>query len=376
VKTDQEFKNLIPPLAPDEYAQLEENILAEGCREPLVLWKEQEILLDGHNRLEICNKHGLSYKTTYIELPNREAAKVWIIDNQKGRRNLTDLWKFELAQTKKEILLELGKKTMKESGKIGREIQLGGLSFSDKPPEPHNTRDEIAKDLDWSTGKTAQADFVRTHAPEVWKQSLHLPEAPSINKLYADVKREQRRTEIVAKLEDESTKEAKAIEGLYDVIVIDPPWEMEKIKRDERPNQVAFDYTTMSEEELKALNIPASQDCHLWLWTTHKHLPTAFRVLQGWGFRYVCTFVWHKPGGFQPIGLPQYNCEFALYARKGSPHFIELTSLYACFNAPRTRHSEKPSEFYETVRRITAGRRIDMFSRRGIKGFDAWGKES
>lgn len=187
---------------------------------------------------------------------------------------------------------------------------------------------------------------------------------------------EARRTEIVNKLESIEAQQVKAIQGVYDVIVIDPPWPMEKIERDVAPNQVAFEYPTMTEEELELLEIPTADSCHVWLWTTHKYLPMALRLLDVWGLKYVCTFTWHKPGGFQPFGLPQYNCEFALYARKGSPIFTETKDFPVCFNAPRGAHSEKPEAFYETIRRVTAGRRLDMFNRRSIDGFDTWGKEA
>lgn len=167
-------------------------------------------------------------------------------------------------------------------------------------------------------------------------------------------------------------------EGKYSCIVIDPPWEMKKIDRDVRPNQVEFDYPTMNENELSELSVQnlSSDDCHLFCWTTHKHLPVALRLLERWGFRYVCTFVWHKPGGFQPIGLPQYNCEFVLYARKGSPEFIDTKAFNCCFEAPRREHSRKPDEFYELIKRVTDEPRIDFFSRELREGFDQFGNET
>ena len=76
-RIDREFQALIAPLKPEERRQLEANIVAEGCcRDALVVWNG--ILLDGHNRLEICTRLHIPYRTSNIELPNREAAKLWI----------------------------------------------------------------------------------------------------------------------------------------------------------------------------------------------------------------------------------------------------------------------------------------------------------
>jgi N6-adenosine-specific RNA methylase IME4 len=166
-------------------------------------------------------------------------------------------------------------------------------------------------------------------------------------------------------------------EGRFGTIVIDPPWDMEKIDRYVRPNQIGFDYPTMSEAELANFPVPdmAADDCHLFCWTTQKFLPIAERLVEAWGFRYVLSMVWHKPGGFQPIGLPQYNCEFIVYGRKGTPEFVDTKAFPCCFSADRREHSRKPDHFYDLIRRVTAEGRIDVFSRERREGFAQYGNE-
>jgi N6-adenosine-specific RNA methylase IME4 len=165
----------------------------------------------------------------------------------------------------------------------------------------------------------------------------------------------------------------------YGTIVIDPPWPMKKIEREVRPNQVEFDYPTMDYEELRAFRPIfqrlAAASCHVFMWTTQRFLPMALRLFEDYDVKYVLTMVWHKSGGFQPVGLPQYNCEFVLYGRIGTPEFNDTTAFDCCFEAPRTEHSRKPNEFYELVRRVTIGECIDVFSREAHEGFDQFGNE-
>jgi N6-adenosine-specific RNA methylase IME4/ParB-like chromosome segregation protein Spo0J len=164
--------------------------------------------------------------------------------------------------------------------------------------------------------------------------------------------------------------------GLYDVLVIDPPWPVAIQGREERPAQIGLDYVPMTLEQIRAIALPTAEACHVWLWTTQRFLPEAVACLAAWGLTYVCCFVWHKPGGMQPMYLPQFNCEFAVYGRKGAPVFAETSDFFTCFKAPRQDHSAKPEAFYEVLRRVTAGRRLDMFARRSIQGFDGWGNQA
>ena len=89
LKIDPEFQNQIPPLTDDEYKQLEENILKEGkLLSPLIVWNN--ILVDGHNRYAILQKHPEIYFSTMpLRFENREEALAWICRNQLGRRNLS-----------------------------------------------------------------------------------------------------------------------------------------------------------------------------------------------------------------------------------------------------------------------------------------------
>ncbi len=87
IRIDPQFQALIAPLAKEERRQLEANLAAEGCRDALVVWKG--ILIDGHHRFEICTRLGIRYKLLEVDLPSREAAKLWIEENQIGRRNLS-----------------------------------------------------------------------------------------------------------------------------------------------------------------------------------------------------------------------------------------------------------------------------------------------
>ena len=100
-----ELKAYIDPLTPDEHESLERSILDEGCRDALVLWGN--ILVDGHNRFGICQKHGLPFKTVQNErFQNMEDIHLWMIDQHLGRRSVSDFQRGVLALRKREIIAE------------------------------------------------------------------------------------------------------------------------------------------------------------------------------------------------------------------------------------------------------------------------------
>lgn len=85
---DKDFKNLIRPLQKNEYLQLEANLLADGCRDPIIIWNG--FIIDGHNRYEICSRHQIPYSVIKMEFNCRESVIAWICANQLGRRNITE----------------------------------------------------------------------------------------------------------------------------------------------------------------------------------------------------------------------------------------------------------------------------------------------
>jgi hypothetical protein len=88
-RIDPEFASLIPALAADELARLEASLLAEGCRDPLVVWEGHNVLLDGHNRHTICTRHNIPFQVVSLPFPTREAARDFILHTQLGRRNIS-----------------------------------------------------------------------------------------------------------------------------------------------------------------------------------------------------------------------------------------------------------------------------------------------
>ena len=145
-RIDADFANLIPPLREDEYAALEQSLIAEGCRDALVVWGEEKILLDGHNRLIICYEHGIPFNTLSLNLPSREAAQRWILDNQLARRNLTD--------KQRKLLMGLRYKAEKATWGTNQHTRSDHFGHS----STSKTRKQIADELGVGEGTIQRAE--------------------------------------------------------------------------------------------------------------------------------------------------------------------------------------------------------------------------
>jgi N6-adenosine-specific RNA methylase IME4 len=460
MKIDQEFKALIPPLTPEEYSQLEANLIADGCRDPLVVWavppenwwsKEDVILtgdiisdedfiiskraanqsveilhrtpqfvylrttdkdegisfetwdfgvvareknspyevvtdagngsfilVDGHNRFEICSKHNIPFETKPMFFDSRAHVRIWMRENQKGRRNLTPAWLIELGLGNKSDLIEIGNNAMSEKKKGNQNAVKEKTTLSQNDNivfPPVNTRAEIAKSAGVSTGQVGMAEQVKKKAPDLWEKAKQ--GEVSISTAYKKIRKSEKKAEhaenIAKQKQDIATGKVKLPEGVFEVVVIDPPWNYGR-EYDPDTSRVANPYPEMTQQELLQLNPPFAEDCFLFLWTTHAFIRDGFELLDSWGFNYKATLVWNK----QKIGMGsclRMQCEFCLIGFKGNAKW-ENTTWRDIIEEPRREHSRKPDKFYEMVDALTIGRKLDFFSREQREGWENYGNET
>lgn len=146
IEIDEEFQNLIPPLTDDEFNQLEENCIKEGIRDSLVVWTAPsgaQFLIDGHNRYKIAQSHNLEYQIKEMEFSNRAEVKIWILENQLGRRNVDKWVKFDLSKVLEPLKKAEAKKRQAEY--YGNRYDKDRLPQKSAEVKKSDTRDEMAK---------------------------------------------------------------------------------------------------------------------------------------------------------------------------------------------------------------------------------------
>lgn len=179
-------------------------------------------------------------------------------------------------------------------------------------------------------------------------------------------------------------------EGQYRVIYADPPWPYDRgfvsypgedadtQRRQEKP----LPYPSMSLEAICDVKVPAAQDAALFLWTTTRFLPDAFRVVEAWAFDYRHIVVWNKTGNPSPFGksVTRLNAEFLLYATRGDGVAALTTDFDQIIAAQKPySHSTKPDTFRGLIEAAT-GRgedtHLELFGRKQVPGWTVWGNEA
>lgn len=166
--------------------------------------------------------------------------------------------------------------------------------------------------------------------------------------------------------------------GKYKVVVVDPPWDIPRINFSHHDYAPRLQYSTMSLDGIAALPVQdvLADESWVFCWTTNAFLRHTPEILEAWGLTVTFTMTWDKGAGPQAPNTPCFNSEFIVVGRKGRPQFRDTKAFRTANYWPRGHHSEKPEEFYDLLRRVTEGPRLDVFGRRRIAGFESWGDEA
>ena len=164
----EELKAYIDPLTVDEYRALEESILAEGCRDALILWGN--VLVDGHNRYAICSKHGLPFQTIQsTRFHSMEDVHLWMIDQHLWRRSLSDFQRGVLALRKRAIVAERMGRAQPETAHDAPPADVAANEAPAATPQPQETtREALARVARLSSSQVLQIEKIQKQAaPEV-----------------------------------------------------------------------------------------------------------------------------------------------------------------------------------------------------------------
>lgn len=178
-----EMAELLPPLSEEQLGALEADLLKNGCYTSIIV-NEDLVVIDGHNRKSLCDKHGLPYQMLVFAFDDLLEAKQWALDTQKGRRNL-DKWELgKIALKLKPEFEARAKGNMSAGGGDQKSAESkSGLTMLSNPISSINTRKELADSVgigEVTMGKVMQID---EHAPAAVKEALDKKEL-SINQGY------------------------------------------------------------------------------------------------------------------------------------------------------------------------------------------------
>lgn len=253
-------------------------------------------------------------------------------------------------------------------------------------PEPKQTKADVIKEAGFTEKQVQRFEQLARHPEMVQaakaeaRQNGDIVTRAAVLDKIKTAKREQKAAVQETRREENAEKVSKLsspleAQGLFQTIVIDPPWDWGDEGDVNQFGRAKPEYHTMPIDEIAAMPIPkiADDNCHLYLWVTNRSLPKAFRLIDEWGFRYITCLTWVKPS----IGMGNYfrgSTEQVLFAVKGSQP-LKRRDVGTHFEAPRgDRHSAKPDEFYKLVESCSYAPYIDIFGRKGRDGWSVWGE--
>jgi len=395
----KEKYQLLPPLSQDEYESLKEDVAKMGVLVPIEFDEKGEVL-DGHHRIKACKELGIAeYPRIIREFKNEEEkqAHVWAVNI--ARRQLSSEQLKSIRNEQKKLAISLRQRGLTQT-EIAAKLRVSRQLIS---RWEQTTRTIATSGNGSNADKATEKPDVRTVVPK--------SEHPNIYKRYnkgetqeeiaANYKITQRRISSIInseikKQENKTRRWEESIEqgsgecyggkdGLqnlinsgrkYRIIYADPPWNYDNTMPDYFKEQ-ADHYELMSLEEI--CNMPvgniAENDAVLFIWVTSPILEDSFCVINAWGFKYKASFVWDKI----KHNMGHYNSvrhEFLLICVRGSCQPDKQKLHDSVQSIERLGHSAKPEKFREIIDEIyPEGKRIELFARKKVEGWDAFGNE-
>jgi len=351
-----EIAKIFPLMEGTEFDALVADIKKNGLLEPI--WLYEDKILDGRNRYKACQLAGI--EPQFVEY-TKDNPLAFVISVNLHRRHLT-------AYQRSEIALKL-KPVLQEKAKERQGVRTDFCQNSDKS-EPVDTKKELAKIANVSHDTIAKVETISKKATDKQKERVRTGKS-SINAVYKEIKRVERKREL-------REMPAGEIEGKYNVLLADPPWQYDQQSTSIRG--VADDhYPTMTIEEIQALPVReiTLKNAVLFLWTTTSMIKKAFSVIDAWGFEFKTSMVWVK----SHIGTGFYvrsKHEIILIGVKGN--FLPMTTEIpeSVFFADKDKHSKKPSKIYDIIENMYPEQKyMELFQRGKLrKNWTGWGLES
>jgi N6-adenosine-specific RNA methylase IME4/ParB-like chromosome segregation protein Spo0J len=363
---------LFPPMPEDQFGALIDSIRDHGQLTPIVLHEGK--ILDGRHRYKACINLGIE---PLFETYEGEDALGYVIALNLSRRHLDESQRAMIGG-KLAALRGMGR-PKKESP------QISGI-----------TAKEAAAKMNVGTRLVESAKKVLKEGTLELQDAVDSGQiAVSVAAKIAELDHEQQAEVIASPRPDQAIKKI-ARQGkeqelanrtiiqtmhsdgkLYGVIYADPPWKYETFSENGMDRSADNHYPTMSMFDMLSLDVPAADDCVMFMWATVPMLPEALDLLDSWGFEYKSHIAWIKDR--QGTGYWTRNKhELLLIGTKGRvPAPAMGTQPPSVIELPITKHSEKPAFFADMIASLyPTTPKLEMFARMGRVGWDVIGNEA
>lgn len=194
-RIDQELQKVMPELSEEEYKELENSLLKDGFKgSPIIVW--DDIIIDGHNRYEICQKHGIPYEIKELSFNNKEEVIQWMVRAQLGRRNLTPLQRIKLVETYRPIYEKQAKENKSANGG-NKKAELEISPTPKKPTKKIDVREKLASDAGVSTNTYSKGKKILDFGNEELIRQVETGEK-SINKAFKEIREQEQSVNLVS----------------------------------------------------------------------------------------------------------------------------------------------------------------------------------